>query len=297
MTSPWVEEVLDSRFLRTLDQLALARRSFGPRAAAGSRGRSPRASGLEWVDHRPYDIGDDLRYLDWHLYARIGRPYVRRFLSERVERLDVLVDTSRSMTVGLPPKRDVACALAFALGYIALSTGERVGAWFFADRPLAGLRAGRGPAHLGQLLDFLVKAPDGERTDLASCLGSFAARAAEVGRAVVISDLLDDGVEPALTALRARGFNVGVVRLRCAGDEEPETLQATAMVLDIETGGRRQVVLSDDDRERYRRERRREAERTGSFCAHAGISLAMLEAWRKLPDLVFGDLRQSGLLD
>ena len=297
MSSRWTAEVLDSGFLRSLDRLVVARRRSTPGAAGGSTGRSPRASGLDWVDHRPYEPGDDLRYLDWNLFARIGRPFVRRFLSERAERLDLLVDASRSMLLGRPPKRDVGCALAFVFGYIALSAGERVGATFFADRPLSGLPARRGPAHLAQLLDFLVKAPTGEKTGMLSSLGSFAASAAEIGKVIVISDLLDEATDSGLAALRRRGFEVGVVRLRSAGDEKPACPEGSLLVLDIETGARRRIAFSTRERERYHRQRLIEAERTRSFCADAGIALAMLESWRTLPDLVFRDLRHAGLLD
>ena len=71
-----------------------------------------------------YQPGDDLRYLDWQYLARIGQPYIRRFAAERSGRLDILIDRSRSMSIGVPSKADVACALAFVFGQVALSAGD-----------------------------------------------------------------------------------------------------------------------------------------------------------------------------
>jgi uncharacterized protein (DUF58 family) len=248
------------------------------------------------MDHRPYEPGDDLRYLDWSLLARIGRPFVRRFFAERPERLDLLVDASRSMTLGRPPKVDVACAIAFVFGYLSLTAGERVGATFFAERLLTTLPARRGSAHLSRLLEFLVDLPSGATTNSGSCLGAFAAHTREVGRVILISDLLDGTVESGLASLRRRGFEVSVVRLRSAEDDDPGRIEGSVRVLDIETGARRLLDLTRKDRERYRELRRLEWERTSGLCGQAGISIARLESWKKLPELIFRDLPRWGFL-
>jgi uncharacterized protein (DUF58 family) len=297
MKASLLETAREGAFLRALDRLALVRRRPGAyEAEGGRRGRLPRASGIDWIDHRPYAPGDDLRYLDWHLFARLGRPFVRRFASEHAERADILVDCSRSMTLGSPPKLEVARALAFAIGYVALTAGERVGCAFFAERLLARLPGGRGEAHRARLFDFLRTAPVGVTTALGSSLGSFAASASEVGQAIVLSDLLDPSFEAGLAAMRSRGFEVAVLRLRSSCDEEPEFEEDVASLVDIETGARREVALGRSQRERYFNQRAQEAERTARFCARAGITLAMLRGGRGLRELVFEDLRRSGLL-
>ena len=202
----WATAVCDPGFLGALDRLVIPRRRTAREETGGAQGHAPRASGLDWVGHRAYQPGDDLRYLDWHLYARIGRPYVRRFVAERSERIDILIDRSRSMTVGRPSKADLACSLAFVFGYVALAAGERVGATCFGGQPLCSLPAGRGPTHRGRLLEFLASAPTAAETRFGRCLVAFASRASEVGQVIVISDLLDESVESGLTALRERGF-------------------------------------------------------------------------------------------
>lgn len=296
MTPGWTAQVLDPPFLRRLDKLAMLRRRGNRESEGASAGRLPRASGLDWIDHRPYEPGDDLRYLDWPLYARLGRPYVRRFVNERSERVDLLVDRSGSMSVGRPPKADVASALGFAVGYVALSSGDRVGATLFAAGRTECLPAARGPAQAGRLLRRLQQGESGGRTSLAANLAAFAARAVEIGQVVVISDLLDEGAERGLTALRARGFEVAVVRLRADSDERPLVDAAGAELVDVETGERVPVGGTEPERTWYLEQRRIETERAQSFCDRSGIALASLGAWRPLPELVFGELTRAGIV-
>jgi uncharacterized protein (DUF58 family) len=294
MNAGWIDEVMDPEFLRLLDRLVWRRRRPGLQAAGRSIARASRKSGLEWVDSRRYEPGDDLRYLDWHLMARMGRPYVRRFSYEQAERLDLLIDTSGSMALGQPPKFEVACALAMVFGYLALSCGERVGAVCLADRIVSTLPARRGPAQLNRLREFLAHVAPSRPTDLARSLGGFAARSSEIGNAVVISDLLDRRIEPALQVLQKRGFEVGVIRVRSAGDEDVDHRAGVLNVRDIETGRQRYVSLTHEERERYRRARAREAEQTRRLCGNATMPLALLDAWKPLPELVFTDLREAG---
>ena len=119
----------------------------------------------------------------------------------------------------------------------------------------------------------------------------------EIGQALVISDLIDDRVEPGLLALRRRGFDVNVLRLRSSGDEEPELHGDTIELIDVETGSRRRVSVDARGRERYRSQRRIELERTAGFCREAGIAMANLGTRQDLSSIVFRDLRLSQMLD
>src|SRR5262249_24628526 len=118
----------DERFLRKLETLVMTiRRS---RVAAGML-RANRASkrvgaGLEFADHRDYAAGDDLRYLDWNLYGRLGRLALRLFQEEEDLLVEVLADASASMGVGNPPKLDLALQIGAALAYVALANLDRV---------------------------------------------------------------------------------------------------------------------------------------------------------------------------
>ena len=147
------------------------------------------------------------------------------------------------------------------------------------------------------MLSYLVEQPSGRATALGPCLERFAARAMEIGQALVISDLIDDRVEPGLLALRRRGFDVNVLRLRSSGDEEPQLHGDAIELIDVETGRRRRVSVDAQGRERYRSQRRIELERTAAFCREAGIVMANLGTRQELSTIVFRDLRLSRMLD
>ena len=114
------QELLSADFLAQLERLSLlSRRSFRGRVK-GER-RSPRKGiSVEFSDFRPYGIGDDLRYVDWNVYARLDRLYLKLFVDEEDLCLHLLVDASASMGFGNPSKLDHAARLAAALGFVGL---------------------------------------------------------------------------------------------------------------------------------------------------------------------------------
>src|SRR4051812_10359906 len=118
----------DERFLRKLESLVMTiRRS---RMSAGMmRANRPSkrvGAGMEFADHRDYTAGDDLRYLDWSLYGRLGRLALRLFQEEEDLLVEVLVDASASMSVGNPPKLDLGLQIGAALAYVGLANLDRV---------------------------------------------------------------------------------------------------------------------------------------------------------------------------
>lgn len=295
-SSPVLEAVRDAAFLSRLDHLARLRRRGGQERFHGSLLNRPGASGLDWHDAKPYEPGDDLRYLDWHLLLRLGRPYIRRLVSERSGRLDLLLDVSRSMSLGRPSKIDVGRALAFAAGYVALTAGDRVSCALFSEGLISVLGCGRSSGHRVRLYEFLRGAEIRGSTRMRLSLGAFADAASEVGDVLVISDLLDEDFEPGLAALTRRGFKVGVIRLRSHEDEEPTLPYGPARFVDVETGTHRTIVLSSDSASRYRELREQEAARTQGICAKARITLASIRNDPDVASLVFRDLHGSGLI-
>src|SRR5215467_3431961 len=114
------QDLLSPEFLLQLERLALlSRRAFRGRVQ-GER-RSPRKGmSVEFSDYRPYGVGDDLRYVDWNIYARLDRLYVKLFVDEEDLCLHVLLDASASMGWGEPSKLLYGARLAAALGFIGL---------------------------------------------------------------------------------------------------------------------------------------------------------------------------------
>ena len=204
-------ELLSADFLTQLERLSLlSRRAFRGRVK-GER-RSPRKGiSVEFSDYRPYGVGDDLRYVDWNVYARLDRLYLKLFVDEEDLCLHLLVDASASMGFGEPSKLDYAARLAGALGFVGLVNLERVGVGVVRDRMAEGLSPARGRSQAIPL-HGLPRPPARGRADLAERRARrLRAARREAGLAVLISDLMDPGgYERGLKALLERRFDVHV---------------------------------------------------------------------------------------
>jgi len=160
------QEMLSADFLTQLERLSLlSRRSFRGRVK-GER-RSPRKGiSVEFSDFRPYGIGDDLRYVDWNVYARLDRLYLKLFVDEEDLCLHLLVDASASMGFGAPSKLDHAARLAGALGFVGLVGLERVGVGVLRERMAEGFSPARGRSQVLSLMNFLGRLTPGGSTSL-----------------------------------------------------------------------------------------------------------------------------------
>ena len=147
---------------------------------------------VEFTEYRPYSQGEDTRYLDWRLYARSDRFYIKKFEDETNLRCVLLVDQSRSMTYGSIgfSKSDYARTLAATLAWFLNEQGDAVGLFTFDEQVRAFLPARHRHGHLRQLMLALERKPEGKKTDLGEPLRRAAQLARKRGMAVLISDLL-----------------------------------------------------------------------------------------------------------
>jgi uncharacterized protein (DUF58 family) len=208
------DTLFPSSFMQQLQALEAAvlrlRGSAGDGSAKGGgvEGRS------EFRGHRPYSRGDDLRRLDWNAYGRLGKLFMREYEHERVERLTLFVDCSRSMLSGTPPKHVFARRVAAALGFLALRADGSAG--------LAGQAPVEGASRLAKLLDQLRQAEPGG-PGLADGLQAIAARSRPPSDLVVITDGLEplDALAP-LGALSERRCSITLVQVLARHELHPE---------------------------------------------------------------------------
>jgi len=266
------QELLSTDFLAQLERLALlSRRSFRGRVK-GER-RSPRKGiSVEFSDYRPYGRGDDLRYVDWNIYGRLDRLYVKLFVDEEDLCLHLLLDASASMGFGEPSKLAYAARLAAALGFVGLVNHERVGVGALRGRLAEGWAPARGRTQAIPLMDFLGRLRSGGATSLNESLATYALRAREAGLAVLVSDLLDPGgYERGLKALIERRFDVHVIHLLGAEEMSP-AFGGDLRLLDSETGEERDLTLDGEALRAYRQRLHDFLERAESFCRANEIS-------------------------
>jgi uncharacterized protein (DUF58 family) len=171
----------------------------------------------EFSEYRQYTPGDDPRYLDWRLYARSDRYYVKRFEDETNLRCHLLVDMSRSMGYGSGPypKSEYARTAAATLAYFLSKQHDAVGLMTFDERIAEYLPPRYRPGHLHRLMLLLDRPLSGKATDLSAPIEQIAATVAKRGLIVLLSDLLTpvDTLETHLGYLRLRGHEVVVLRV------------------------------------------------------------------------------------
>lgn len=172
---------------------------------------------VEFTEYREYSPGDDLRFLDWKLFARSDRYYLKRFEDETNLRCSILLDLSRSMAYGSAAhtKMDYARTIAATLAYFLLGQRDAVGLWTFHEQVVDALPARYRPRQLHEILQLLETTTAGESTDLARPLEQLASSLRHRGMIVLISDLLAplDMLRDQLAALRAQGHEVIVFRI------------------------------------------------------------------------------------
>lgn len=167
---------------------------------------------VEFTEYRPYTPGDDPRYLDWRLYARTDRYYIKKFEDETNLRCFLLVDNSRSMTYGSLAwtKAQYAHTLAATLAYFLSGQGDAVGLLTFDEAIREYLPARNRPGHLRHLMLMLEKPADGSGTDVNAALNRIIEVVRRRGLVVLISDLLTpaEALEKNLSALAAWGHEL-----------------------------------------------------------------------------------------
>lgn len=293
MASPAIRgsELLSSELLAQLERLTLfSRRVFRGRVK-GER-RSPRKGhSVEFSDYRPYGLGDDLRYVDWNIYARLDRLYVKLFVDEEDLCLHLLLDASASMDFGEPTKLHYGARLAAALGFVGLVNLERVGVGVIRERTSEGWSPARGRNQVLPLLGFLGRVRPSGGTALGEALATYAQRAKESGLVVVISDLLDPGgYERGLRALLERRFDVHVVHL-LAPEEMNPAATGDLRLIDAETDEPRDVTVDVEAVREYRERLRDFLERAETFCRAHEISYHRVITDTPVEEFMFRQLK------
>src|SRR6516164_7785523 len=160
------QSLLEPQFLARLEQLELVSRKIFLGRLKGERRSKRKGQSVEFADYRNYVVGDDLRFLDWNLYARLDRLFLRLFMEEEDLHFTILLDNSLSMGFGTPTKLHYARQVAAALGFVGLVNLDRVVIEVFNDRLTQSLPPLRGRRSLWRLLDFLTKIEPAGPSDL-----------------------------------------------------------------------------------------------------------------------------------
>ncbi|MEW6305514.1 MAG: DUF58 domain-containing protein [Verrucomicrobiota bacterium] len=290
--------LLTPELLRRLEQFQLLAARRAKSSAKGERRSSARGQSVEFADHRNYVAGDDLRYLDWNLYGRLDRLFLKLYEEERELPVTIFLDASESMTFGEPRKFDFARQVAAAIGYVALCGFDRVSVTPFPDNPEEAayrnaLRAVRGRKSSLEFFRNLTQITAKGSANLNESLRRGALQARRAGMAVILSDFLDPaGYESGITALLGRGFHVHAVQILAPEELNPSTYGDLKLV-DAETGGITEVTFGRYRLNAYQQMVQNFCQRLLEYCQARGISFFTVSTDTSLEQLLLRQLREA----
>ncbi|QCT03971.1 hypothetical protein E6C60_3260 [Paenibacillus algicola] len=311
------KHLLPPEWLTRLERLSLNTRSRVAGTLQGKRRSRRLGSSLEFADYRLYAPGDDVRRFDWGVYSRTGKAFVRQFMDEQELMVSIYVDCSASMagiqgteagTGGGPSTSQSRAAadkwllarqLAASIGYLALSSYDRLQLACYSksmDSRLPVLR-GKGAAH--RLFSHLQQAPLGGDGSLAAALSVPGALPRLPGMTWIFSDCWLEGGEEelsrSLSLLAGAGQEVVLVQVLSREELEPR-FAGDLRLVDVETGGGKEVAVTSRLLEAYREELDRYQGMLARVCAERGMSYVLIPEDMPLQEAVFGILAGAGLV-
>ncbi len=251
---------------------------------------------VEFSEYRPYSVGDDLRSLDWKLFARTDRYYIKKFEDETNRRCYLLLDQSKSMSFGSLPysKIDYARTLVATIAYYLTMQRDSVGLMTFDETIGDFISARRRPGHLRQILVGLSRPAQGSSTNIEEPLKRIAAMVRRRGLILLVSDLLvpPETLRTNLAYLRTRGHEV--VILRTLDPSELELgVDAPSMVVDMETGT--EIYIDPDAaRASYLERFNEHQQKVQSICDALGVDLYQISTDQPLEQALFNVVAAQG---
>lgn len=283
--------MLEERLLKQISALHFLPRQAVLGRVGGKQLSKRKGLSLEFAEHRNYLAGDDYRYIDWNLYGRLDRLFVKVFSREEDYPVYLLVDRSKSMRIG--GKLQYACKLAGALGYIALKDQNRLGVYPFSSKleveqawyPRSGWQ------QTLSMFGFLQTLEEGEATDLNHALSQFASLNLNRGLVLIFSDMFSEqGYQEGLIAVRSARFSVGVLHVLAEPDLNPQ-LQHEVWLTCAERGPARRHLSGPESVRAYGRALARYIEQLQAFCHHHEIGYLQLPTTLPLERAILERLR------
>lgn len=296
MTERPTEPLLAPDFMTKLEQLELLSRKIFIGRMKGERRSKKRGESVEFADYRNYVVGDDLRFLDWNIYARLERLLLKLFMEEEDLNVTLLFDVSKSMDWGTPHKGLYVKRVAAALAYIGLINYDRVSLYGYASTLAHEMRGVRGRRLVAQVIQFLEEIPYAGVSDFAAVAKRFAIRHRGRGVVVVLGDFLDKGgYEAGLRFLLARDLDLYVVQVLAPEEIDP-TLAGDLRLRDVEDEDIAEVTISAPLLRKYKANLQSYCTALKDYCTRRGITYLFTSTQVGFDVLVLAYLRQRGLL-
>lgn len=307
----------DLALLARLESISLSAGSRIKGTLAGKRRSSSLGGSQEFADYRPYAPGDDIRRLDWNVYGRTGRAYIRQYWDEQELNVSLYIDVSRSMSFGEEQgnKLRYSLQLAACIGYAALSGDDRIAVKLFGEeRGGKELLPLRGRAAAPQLFQFLAAAMQhyahadniqeanaflkegGAMTSIAEALEWDRGRPRRAGTTWLITDAMyEQGLEETLLTLLAAGQQVVFIHVLSTEEYNP-SMTGELKLIDSELGSGKEVALSYSVLAKYRETVQAFQEELKKLCGERGITYIFVDTSAPIADTVLNTLLQANVL-
>ena len=288
--------VLSPDFMARLDQLDIISRKLLAGKLKGERRSKRRGQSVEFADYRNYVIGDDLRFIDWNVYARLDKLFLKVFLEEEDLSLYILMDMSASANYGSPSKAAYMRQVAAALGYVGLVNANRVSIAAMTGGTIAESGAMRGRSKVAQLMDFVGKIEPAGAGNLADACRRFALVNRNKGVCVVLGDFFDKGgFENGLRYLAGGKYDLFCVQVLSPQEINPD-LQGDLKLRDMEDDDMAEVSITQPLIKRYKANLNAYCLALKDYLSRRGGTYLFTSTDVPFDTLVLNYLRERGLL-
>lgn len=285
---------LDGAFYERLSRLRLQMGHKATMNMAGNRKSIQKGSSTEFSDFREYMPGDDIRRIDWNAYGRLDRFYVKEYMEEKEAVVSILLDTSASMNYGVHSKKELACMLAAAYGYLGLNNMDRVLIYDMKNMQMPFVANG-GKKSIHGLSRWLEERVFEGTVDIMEAVKNLPAKGP--GVTIVISDFLQESF------LNAEGTAGKILRFLdfrkqkpvflhvLAGEEVCVEISGTKNLIDMEDKSTLRITLDATSIATYEKALKEFSEQLNRECAKAGAFYFLCNTNRDVYQLIFHDLR------
>lgn len=288
--------VVDQAFLHKLERLTIRWQKSFPGAVGGRHPSRFAGPGQEFLDHRHFHHGDDLRAVNWRAYLRLEKLFLKMFQVEPRIPVRLLLDASASMTAVSREKFDYARRLAAALCYVGLVRLDTIALQPFRERLGESLVCGGGRHRFAPAVSFLDALKPGGRTDYMTVARDFAAKYPQRGLIIVISDFLDEtDPEKPLQFLADFGHELLLVHVWAPEDREPPW-DGDLDLIDAESGRRMELTTDATARASYIAAFDEYARHLNVLAHRTGGRYVGLPTDTPLEEAIFGPLSRAGSL-
>ena len=292
--------LFDQATLAKIEQLAIIATKVRVGMMKGDRRSRKRGSSIDFADYRDYVKGDDLRRLDWNIFARLGRPYIKLLEDEEDLAVHILIDVSASMN--WPDngsdynKYQFSLRTAGALGYIGLGTGDQVSVSTFSEESIETWGPHRGRHNGVALFQFLEGCSPGGTTDINRSVREYRQKALRPGMVFLVSDLLSpSGFETGLHSLLSRGYEIVIIHVLAPDEVEP-LFGGDVKLVDIETNDEAEISLNMATVGLYRTRIEEWRKDIKEFCRKRDVHYMPVETDYPWDKVILHSLRMEGVL-